>query len=61
MLFKRGQLSRMVLDIRREAGAPLTNREIAARIVATMGWDADDRAVLVSTMYRVKDVTKRLA
>jgi len=59
-LFKHGQLKRMVLDIRREAGWPVTNRKIAAEVIRLMGW-TETAPLLVMVTAKVKDVTKRLA
>lgn len=59
-LFQRGQLTRTVLDILREAERPMANREVAAEIVRRVGWDMDDAALLSAVTVRVKDVRKRL-
>lgn len=58
-LFKHGQLKRMVLDIRREAGRPITNQRIAAEVIRLMGW-TETGPLLVMLTAEVKDVTKRL-
>ncbi len=58
-LLRRGRLQRMVLDIAREAGAPLPNRAIAVELIRRMGWPADDGELLDRVAAKVKDVTKR--
>jgi hypothetical protein len=59
-LLRRGRLQRMVLDITREAAAPLTNRAIAAELIRRMGWPDDDGELLGRVAAKVKDVTKRV-
>jgi hypothetical protein len=58
-LLRRGRLQRTVLDITREAAAPLTNRAIAVELISRMGWAADDGELLDRVTAKVKDVTKR--
>jgi hypothetical protein len=59
-MFPPGQLKRMVLDVRRETGRPMLNREIASEIIKLMGWTETD-ALLTTITAKVKDVTKKLA
>jgi hypothetical protein len=58
-MFKQGQLKRMVLDIRRETGRPMLNRDIAVDVIRRMGWTQTDE-LLTAITAKVKDVTKRL-
>ena len=46
-LFKPGQLKRLVLDIRREADRPLTNKQIASELIYRMGWTETDALLKV--------------
>ncbi|MEQ1930126.1 MAG: hypothetical protein ABL957_06280 [Parvularculaceae bacterium] len=59
-LFRRGELTRMVCTIEREAGA-VTSREIAAAIIARMEWNASDAKLLTMVVAKVTDVRARLA
>jgi hypothetical protein len=58
-MFRTGQLKRLVMDIRREAGRPLTNQDIAAEVTRSLGWEATPD-LLRAMANKVKDVTKRL-
>lgn len=58
-MFRTGQLKRLVMDIRREAGRPLTNQEIAAEVTRSLGWEATPD-LLRAMANKVKDVTKKL-
>jgi hypothetical protein len=58
-LLPRGKLQRSVLEIMREAKAPLSNRLIAAELICRMGWAVDDGELLDRVAVKVKDVTKR--
>lgn len=58
-MFKPGQLKRMVLGIRREAGRAMVNRDIAVEVIRLMGWTQTDE-LLTTMTTKVKDVTKRL-
>jgi hypothetical protein len=60
-MFRRGELTRMVATIEREAGGAATSREIAAAIIARMEWDARDRKLLTMVAAKVTDVRARLA
>jgi hypothetical protein len=53
VLFGRGELSRQVFQVLREAGKPLTSRQIAQEIVSASGMDARDRKF-------IGDLTKRV-
>lgn len=59
-IFRRGELSRMVYDILRAATGPISNREIAARIVAIMNWDQENEDLISDVAVRVKDARKRM-
>jgi hypothetical protein len=41
-LFRRGELTRMMFDILREARSAMTNKEIAAEVIRRKGWEGDD-------------------
>jgi hypothetical protein len=58
-IFRTGQLKRMVLSVRREAGRPLTNQEIAVEVSRSLGWELTPD-LLRAMASKVKDVTKRL-
>lgn len=60
-MFKRGELQRAVSDILRTANGPMTNAEIAARVIAEKGWSSADMALVDTVAEKVKDVRKRLA
>ena len=49
----RGQMSRLVLSILRQARDPLTTREIAAQMIMERGMDAGDRKFLPLMVRRV--------
>ena len=49
----RGQMSRLVLSILRQARDPLTTREIAAQMILERGMDAGDRKLLPLMVRRV--------
>lgn len=49
----RGQMSRLVLSILRQARDPLTTREIAAQMILERGLDAGDRKLLPLMVRRV--------
>ena len=49
----RGQMSRLVLSILRQARDPLTTREIAAQMILERGMDAGDRNLLPLMTRRV--------
>lgn len=49
----RGQMSRLVLTILRQARDPLTTREIAAQMILERGLDAGDRKLLPLMVRRV--------
>lgn len=51
--FVRGELPRLVLAILRDAGQPLSTREIAVRALATKGVTLPDRRALKLTRLRV--------
>lgn len=52
-LFRRGELKRLILAVEREAAGPLTHREVARAIIARMGWDSEDRALVVVMAEKV--------
>lgn len=58
-MFERCELQRMVLDIRREAGGVMSNRNIAAQIIRLKNWDESNPTLLKMMTLKVKDVTKR--
>ena len=49
----RGQMSRLVLTLLRQARDPLTTREIAAQMILERGLDAGDRKLLPLMVRRV--------
>lgn len=53
-LFRRGELKRLILAVEREAAGPLTHREVARAIIARMGWDSEDRELVVVMAEKVK-------
>ena len=53
-LFRRGELKRLILAVEREAAGPLTHREVACAIIARMGWDREDRELVVMMAEKVK-------
>ncbi len=59
-LFRRGELPRAILDILRTVDGPLSNPEIAKRVIAVKGWDAADGALRRTVAEKIKDVRKRI-
>lgn len=58
-IFKRGQLQRIVFSVLRDAEGPIQNREIAAQVIYSMGWDTQDEELEALIAGKVKDVRKR--
>ncbi len=59
-IFRRGELQRMVIDIERDATAPLHKEEIALEVMSRKVWSPDPD-LLETVSDKVKDVRKRLA
>lgn len=59
-LFRKGELTPKVYALHRESGGTASNREIAAKIIEGMGWDASDDDLLRVVCGKVHDVRKRL-
>ena len=57
-LFKRGQLRRIIYDLRRERPELTVNKEIAAEVLKRLGWDTDNGTLLSTVAEKVKDVRK---
>ena len=57
-LFKRGQLRRMIYDLRRERPDLALNKQIAAEVIKRLGWDTDDATLLANVSEKVKDIRK---
>lgn len=53
VLFGKGELTRAVFDVLRDARGPLTSRQIAQEIVALSGMDARDRKFMGDLVKRV--------
>lgn len=53
VIFGRGELTRQVLSILRQADGPLTSRQIAQEIVSQSGMDARDRKFVSDLVKRV--------
>ena len=49
----RGEISRFVLQVLREATEPVATHDVARRLMAERGQDAEDRRVVKLTMKRV--------
>jgi hypothetical protein len=58
-LFRRGELKRLILAVERDGAGPLTHREVARAIIARMGWDREDRALVVVMAEKVKAGRRR--
>ena len=58
-IFRYGELKRLILSIEREAGEPLTHRQIARAIIARMGWDSRDRELVTVIAEKVKGSRRR--
>ena len=59
-MFRRGELTRMVLDIERQTTKPLQKEDIALEVLNRKGW-ARDPDLLETVAGKVKDVRKRSA
>ncbi len=59
-LFRKGELTPKVYDLHRESGGTASDREIAAKIIEGMGWDAGDDDLLRVVVGKVHDARKRL-
>lgn len=59
-LFRKGELTPKVYAMHRESGGAASNREIAAKIIAEMGWDTQDADLVNVVTRKVYDVLKRL-
>lgn len=57
-LFKRGQLPRIIYDIRREGPCATTDRGMAMEVMRRLKWDHSNEALLFSVMLKVRDVRK---
>ena len=60
-MFRRGELRRAILAVLRTANGPMSNADIAGRVVEMKGWDAADMALARSVAEKIRDVRKRLA
>ena len=60
-MFRRGELRRTVIAILRTADGPVSNRDIAARVIEMKGWDEADVTLRRKVAEKIKDVRKRLA
>ncbi len=49
----RGEMSRFILKVLREAPEPVTTQEVTRRLMAERGQDAGDRRLVAQTMKRV--------
>jgi len=49
----RGQMSRFILGVLREATEPVTTQEVARRLMTERGQDMEDRRLVTQTMKRV--------
>lgn len=56
--FGRGELTRAIFDVLRDATGPLTTRQIAQEIIATAGMDARDRRFVSDLVKRVSKALK---
>ena len=59
-LFRRGELQRFVCSLMRTDGVNQSNRDIALKIIAAKGWDADSYELVNHIRGKVKDVRKRV-
>jgi hypothetical protein len=57
-LFKKGQLRRMIHDLRRSRPDLITNDAIAAEVVRRMKWNSDDCGLNFIVSLKVRDVRK---
>lgn len=53
VVFGRGELTRAILDVLRDATEPMTTRQIAQALVAVSGHDARDRRYMADLVKRV--------
>lgn len=60
VIFGRGELTRAILDVLRDAPAPMTTREIAKETLALDGTDARDRRLLSEHVKRVSKALRSL-
>ncbi len=49
----RGEMSRFILKVLREAAEPVTTQEVARRLITERGQDIEDRRLMAQTMKRV--------
>ena len=59
-LFKRGQLRRIIYDIRREGPCVTTDRGMAIEVMRRMKWDHADEALLCLVTLKTRDVRKAI-
>ncbi len=55
----RGEMSRFILRVLREATEPVTTQEVARRLMTERGQDMEDRRLVAQTMKRVGMVLSR--
>lgn len=60
VVFGRGELTRAVLDVLRDADGPMTSRQIAQTIVELNGHDARDRRYVSDLVKRVGKALRQL-
>ena len=51
---------RAVTDVLRTADGPMSNADIAGRVIEMKGWDAADAELMRSVAKKINDVRKRL-
>lgn len=61
MLFGRGELTRGILDMLREATAPITSQEVVQFVFSLTGHDARDRRLMTEHTRRVSKALRTLA
>ncbi len=59
-LFKRGELQRAVMDALRAADGPMSNAEVANRVIEMKGWDAADVGLARKVVEKIRDARKRI-
>ncbi|MBL4597127.1 MAG: hypothetical protein JKX99_11185 [Robiginitomaculum sp.] len=60
-IFANKELSRLIIQMRRDKPELADNPAIAREIIVRKGWDTKDRALYNQIRNKVKDVTKRRA
>lgn len=59
-LFRRGQLRRLIYDIRHEGPCISTDRQFAVEVMRRLLWNTGDESLLLAVTLKVRDVRKAI-